>query len=463
MQLRDLLIVLRDAWRLVAACVLGVVGVAAAVSMTITPTYTASARIYLTAERNADLTRGDPGGVSTVRTSDLKTLADQLYTPIVQRPLAAAVGSGAGFGVAVSVPEANAWLDVVGTSSDPTTAAAAANAVGPALAQVASQFSPLLTQPAVRVTSVSITPATAPATPTSPDVRRNILLGLLAGIALGVGTALTRHALDTKVRGEADLRAITSRPILANIPLDPGTASCALTFEDHPHGQHAESIRRLRTNLMFIDVTTGRHSFVVSSSVASEGKTTIVINLARAIAESGARVIVVDGDLRNPSVAKTLGIEGSVGLTTVLLGRASLHDAIQPWGASGLHVLTAGQVPPNPSELLGSRPMAELFEKLTAEFDFVLLDSPPLVPVVDAVLLQRLTGGLVLVVASERTRKRDLTTAVTSLRTVDIDPDGVVLNFVPVDSADIYRYGYHRYDSRAERKVPRGRKAKRPS
>ena len=140
-----------------------------------------------------------------------------------------------------------------------------------------------------------------------------------------------------------------------------------------------------------------------------------------------------------------MGIEGGVGLTTALLGRASLADVIQPWGDTGMSVLAAGEIPPNPSELLGSRPMAELFEKLAADFDFVLIDSPPLVPVIDAVLLQRLTGGLVMVVAAERTRKKDLQTALTSLQTIDVAPAGFVLNFVPVSASDPYRYGTYRY------------------
>jgi capsular exopolysaccharide synthesis family protein len=227
--------------------------------------------------------------------------------------------------------------------------------------------------------------------------------------------------------------------------LEPKAIEHPLTMEHDPHGAHAESIRRLRTNLMFVDVTTGRHSFVLTSAMPGEGKTTTTINLALAIADAGSRVVLVDGDLRNPSVAKALGLEGGVGLTTALLGRASLAEVIQPWGDTGMSVLPAGQIPPNPSELLGSRPMAELFEKLAADFDFVLIDSPPLVPVIDAVLLQRLTGGLVMVVAAERTRKKDLATALTSLQTVEVAPAGFVLNFVPVSASDPYRYGTYRY------------------
>jgi capsular exopolysaccharide synthesis family protein len=214
---------------------------------------------------------------------------------------------------------------------------------------------------------------------------------------------------------------------------------------------------------MFVDVTTGKHSFVLTSAMPAEGKTTTTINLALAIADAGSRVILVDGDLRNPSVAKAMGIEGGVGLTTALLGRASLAEVIQPWGQTGLSILPAGEIPPNPSELLGSRPMAELFEKLAVDFDFVIIDSPPLVPVIDAVLLQRLTGGLVMIVAAERTRKKDLANALTSLRTVDVAPAGFVLNFVQVSASDPYRYGTYRYQQTTASKATKPARKQRRS
>jgi capsular exopolysaccharide synthesis family protein len=459
-QLRDVFVILRDGWRTIAACLLVVVGATAVVTMTIPPTYNAYARVYLTVSRPADATRGTQATVSPVNSNDLRTLAEQIYTPIVQEPLRqrSAPASGASIGVSVTVPENSAWLDIVATSSDPATSARVANATGPVLADVAEQFAVLLSPGSDHVQAVTISPAVTPGSQSSPDVRRNLLLGVLSGLALGIGAALARHALDNKVRTEDDLEAVSDRPLLAQIPHDSQLGGTALAFESDPHGHHAESIRRLRTNLMFVDVTTGRHSFVFTSPMPGEGKTTTVVNLARAIADAGSRVLVIDGDLRNPSVAKTLGLEGSVGLTTVLLGRAALHEVIQPWGDSGFFVLPAGQIPPNPSELLGSAPMAELMEKLSADFDFVLFDSPPLVPVIDAVLLHRLTGGLVLVVAAERSRKKDLGSALTSLRTVDIEPAGFVLNFVPQGSRDPYRYGYYRYDSATRGGTRRGSK-----
>ena len=182
------------------------------------------------------------------------------------------------------------------------------------------------------------------------------------------------------MRTEDDIKALSNRPILGDIPMVKSVKDGLLSLESDPHGRHAESIRRLRTNILFVDVTTGGHSFVVTSSVPGEGKTTTTINLALAMADAGSKVLLIDGDLRNPSVASTMGLDGSFGLTTLLLGQADPDDVIQRWRETTLHVLPAGPVPPNPSELLGSEPMEILFGKLSHDFDFILVDSPPVVP-----------------------------------------------------------------------------------
>ena len=148
MQLRELLGVLRARWRTVAACLLIVVGVTAAVTMTTTPSYTASSRVYLTVNRPPDVARGDLGGVAVMRYNDLQTIAEVLYSPTVMEPLRAELGlpPGAGVGVALNISESASVMDVIGTSSDPQLAAAIANTTGPVLAKVAVQFSPLLSQ-----------------------------------------------------------------------------------------------------------------------------------------------------------------------------------------------------------------------------------------------------------------------------------------------------------------------------
>jgi tyrosine-protein kinase len=462
-QFRDFLVVLRTRWRTVAACALLVLGAAAAYTLTLTPTYTATARVYFSATGGQSAQGQQNRGTYVITSTDLGTYVEVLRSPSVLDPLRASLGlpPNAPVNISASVPPTASVLDIAAVDTTAEGAARTANAVGPELAKVAVKFSPLLASAGQTVEATTISPAVPPSSPTTPDVRRNLLLGLLAGLAIGVGVAFGRHALDTKVRSEADIKALSDRPMLSKIPMDKNTRGKPLSLVMDPHGVHAEAIRRLRTNLLFIDVTTGKHSFVVTSAMPGEGKTTTVINLAMALADTGARVLLVDGDLRNPSVAKTMGLEGGVGLTTILLGAATVDDVVQQWRDSSLFVLPAGQIPPNPSEILGSEPMETLFDHLTKEFDYVLVDSPPVLPVIDAIVINKLVGGLLFVVAADRTRKRDLQSAIKALTTVDARAAGFALNMVAGGTSDPYRYGYYRYDVAKKTTTTRtGRQAK---
>ena len=449
MQFRDFLVVLRARWRTVVACALIVLGATAAYTLTLTPVYTATARIYFSATGpQPDKSGQSQVGTYIITSADLSTYIEVLNSPALIDPLRQqlAMSPSEPLSISAAAPPQASVLDITAVSTSPARAAEIANAVGPQLAKVAVKFSPLLAAAGQTIETTAIIPAVAPGEPTSPNVKRNLLLGLLAGLVIGIGIAFGRHALDTRVRSEADLRAISDRPLLAAVPMDKGTKQKPLTLITDPHGMHAESIRRLRTNLLFVDVTTRKHSFVVTSAMPGEGKTTTVVNLAIALADTGARVLLVDGDLRNPSVAKSMGLEGGVGLTTILIGAAQPDDVVQQWRDSSLCVLPAGQIPPNPSEILGSEPMATLFDHLTKEFDYVLVDSPPVLPVIDAVVINKLVGGLLFVVAADRTRKRDLSSAIKALTTVDATPAGFALNMVSTGGSDPYRYGYYRYE-----------------
>ena len=185
---------------------------------------------------------------------------------------------------------------------------------------------------------------------------------------------------------------------------------------------------------------TSPQSIVITSSLPGEGKSTTSINVAITLADAGTRVALVDADLRRPSVAKYMGLEGSVGLTTVLIGRASVEDVIQPWGNGFLHVLPAGQVPPNPSELLGSLAMAHLLEKLTSQYDVVIIDTAPLLPVTDAAILSKLTGGALLVVGADKLHRSQLAESVGALETVGARILGIVVNRQKRKQSDQYAY-----------------------
>ncbi len=447
-KLRDFLVVLRTRWLIVVATIVAVTGIAAAVTFSQTPVYTSHADFYLSGDT---LSEEGVKGTYLVSSAELQTFMAVLHSPSVMEPLREELGlpEGTPIDASASLAEETAIVQVTARSTDPKLAQDIANAVGPQLAAAAPEFSDLIKANNASLTAKIVTPAALPTSPSSPNVERNLVLGGLAGLLLGIGLAFVRHTLDTKVRTELDVHAFTSKPMLGELPVDRGKSE-VITLERDPHGGYAEAVRRLRTNLMFVDVTTGRHSFIVTSAMPGEGKTTTTVNLAMAMATTGGRVLLIDGDLRNPSVAKAMGLEGGAGLTTVLLGQAGIDDVIQRWRDTSLHVLTSGAIPPNPSELLGSEPMRELFDKLANEFDFILIDSPPVVPVVDAVLLDRLAGGTLLVVASHRTKKRDLGSAIRQLDTVGAKLAGVALNFVPVNDADARRYGYYRYQGPSE-------------
>ena len=187
-------------------------------------------------------------------------------------------------------------------------------------------------------------------------------------------------------------------------------------------------------------------SLVVTSSQAGEGKSTVALNLALSIAQSGQKVILVDADLRLPSVAAATGLEGNIGLTTVLIGRTTLTEATQHWGSGGLSVLTSGPLPPNPTELLGSAAMSELIAELELEYDTIILDAPPVLPVADAAILTRQTDSILLVVGATRVSQHNLSKAVEQLSLVNANVVGVVLNRIPrtgpdANSAYLSEYG----------------------
>lgn len=431
MQLRDVLGILRARWKTLLVSLLLVLGATAAVTVNTTPDYHARSRVFFTSDvKGYMLTQGDLG-----------TFTELLGTPLILDPVREQLklAPGTSLGLSGSVSTNGGFVDIVAVSNDPTVAAGAANAAGPAVAQVGSKFAKTLGGGTVSVTPV--VPASPPALPTNPNIPRNALVGVLAGLGLGVGVVLLRHFLDSKVRTDADLRALSERPILAHLRRIRDMEADRLIVETDPHSLASEEFRRLRTNLQFVDVTTGgKHSFVVTSPMAGEGKTTVAANLALAVASTGTRVLLVDGDLRNPSVATAFGLEGGVGLTTILLGRAAPADVIQQWRDTTLFVLPAGEIPPNPSELLASDAMKRLVGSLVDAYDFVIIDSPPVGPVIDPVLLNRLVGGMLLVVTAGQTTKRDLTSALRALQTVGSDIAGFALNQVEGGST-YYAYG----------------------
>lgn len=442
-ELHDYLVIVRKRWLPILLVTAFVLAAAAAASLLATPTYQARSQVFVsvsTGGSTADLLQG-----SSYSQKQVKSYVDLVTSPLVLAPVISDLGlpttpDQLARSVTADSPLDTVLINVTVTDVSPQVASDAANAIADSLGtQVTELEKPSSGLPSpVQISTVR--KATVPTTPATPNTKRNLALGLVLGLALGFGLAVLREVLDTKVRTDADVRKVTDVSVIGSIAYDEDAPKHPLIVQTDPHSPRSESFRRLRTNLQFLDIADRPSTFVMTSSIPGEGKTTTTINLAIALADAGARVVLVDADLRRPSVAKYMGLEGGVGLTTVLIGRASVQDVVQPWGKGQLHVLPAGQIPPNPSELLGSQSMVHLLDQLAQAYDIVLIDTPPLLPVTDAAILGRLTGGALIVAGSEMLHRQQLTDAIGSLESVGARVLGVVLNRLPRTASDAYTY-----------------------
>ena len=444
MELTDYIRILRKNWLIIVVATLLGIGVAALWSLTRTPEYEAQSTVFVSTQAGGTVQELQQG--QTFTQSRVTTYTNLVATPIVIDPVIAELGLGmtaselAG-NVSASSPLNTTLITITVTDSDPVAAAEIANALGASLTSAVEQIETPQVDGAispVRLTRVK--DALPPLSPSSPNAPLNLALGALVGLALGIGVAVLRSVLDTRIRTPRDVEIITDRPLIGAIAFDPKAKDRPLIVHADPSSPRAESFRALRTNLQFLDMG-GRSSFVITSSVPSEGKSTTTINLAIALADAGKRVALLDTDLRKPKVAEYLGIEGGVGLTDVLIGRTRVGDVMLPWGQRSLYVLPAGKIPPNPSELLGSKQMHTLLEVLERDFDVVLCDAPPLLPVTDGAILAKATSGAIVIVSAGRTNRHQLSGAIDALETVGAKIAGIVLSMVPTRGPDAY-YSY---------------------
>ena len=292
--------------------------------------------------------------------------------------------------------------------------------------------------------------------PVSPVKRLGVAVGLLVGLIIGVGLALLRGLLDRTVRTSEVLRSVTNAPVLGRIPADSSSKKEPLLVEGDNRWVRAEAFRQLRTNLQFVDIEKPVSVLVVSSSVAGEGKSSTSANLAVSFAEAGKRVLLVDADLRRPTLAGVFGLEGSVGLTNVLAGQVALEDVVQPWGRHGMHFLASGPIPPNPSELLGSQQMVDLIATVRLQYDLVIVDTAPLLPVTDGAIAAARADGAVIVVRYGKTKGAEVERAIESLRAVDARVLGTILNRSPIKGIDGHTYDGYRYQGPRSSPADRG-------
>lgn len=447
MELRDYLRILHKNWIIILICTLAGVAAGAGASLLMTPKYEATAELYVSVRSSDGAVAQDIAQGTTFARQAVQSYATIVNKDIVTSRVIEDLGlevTPAELSQKISAANQlnTVIIEVSVEDEDPQMAATLANSVAANFIEVIVDE---LEKPEGGAPSlVKIEPiqsAAVPSQPVSPRVPINVAIGAFAGLLLGVAVAVIRQLADSKVRSTHDISLITDRPVIGTIAFDADAGRRPLIVHEEPKNPKAESYRALRTNLRFMDIENTRHSFVVTSSLPSEGKSTTSANIAIALAEQGAKVVLVDGDLRKPKVATTMGVDGSVGLTDLLSGRAEPKDVLQRWGRGRLYVLPAGRIPPNPSELLGSHTMQQVHDQLLAEHDYVIIDAPPLLLVTDGAVLSELAHGTLLVVASGQTPRSALAGAVAQLEGIGSEVSGIVVTKVPTKGPDSYAYG----------------------
>jgi capsular exopolysaccharide synthesis family protein len=465
LNLQDIAKLLRARWITVCVTTLVVVLAALAFTLLTTPLYQASTRLYVSATGGASVAEAYQGN----RLSQERVLS---YTQLLMgETLAKRTIDKLGLDMSAETLRGNikatakldtVLLDVEVLDASPVRARDIANTLSDEFVVMVRELETPEdgARPDARV--VVEQRASIPDHPVVPKTTRNIVIGLALGVLLGVGLAIVRDMLDNTVKDRQTLEEITGVGLVGSIPLDKERRKEPAISFSNDNSAIAEAFRKLRTNLQFLAVDNPPRVIVVTSSMPSEGKSTTAINIALALAEAEHNVVLVDGDMRRPKLDKYLDLVGSVGLSTALSGTVSLSEVLQKTRFPGLTVLTSGASPPNPSELLGSLAAKKLLSELRAQFDYVIVDSSPLLAVTDAAILAAESDGVLILVRFGQTKREQLAHAVGNLEDVGAVPLGAVFTITPERGNGSYSYSYSYYGDAATRRRGDTRAVSRP-
>lgn len=395
-------------------------------SLLTTPTYVSSVQFYVTSLGGDSAAAAYQGSLASQQR--VQSYARLVGSAEVARQVIDETGADLSPSELASQVEASGendtvLLNVSVTDTIPERAQEIASGIGVVLPSIVSQLETpdMGGPPQAKLTVVQ--PPGLPTDPIAPKTEQNLAIGILFGLLLGAGGAVLANVLDRRVKSREQIELIAESSVIGDIPFR-AKQDRKEGFEHEidfqgGHSPTAEAFRRLRTNLQFLQVDKPPKMFVITSSVSEEGKSETAVNLGLALAEAGSRVLLVEADMRRPRVVNYMLLPDAVGLTNVLTGQAGFEDVVQQTRHDGLELLACGPLPPNPSELLASETCSRLLEQLREKYDYVIIDSPPLLPVTDGALLARKTDGAVLVVRASRTTTDQFQQAVTNLRTAD--------------------------------------------
>jgi len=350
-----------------------------------------------------------------------------------------------------SAPLDTVLIDISVTDPDPLLAAEIANAVTDQFGKTvaALELKGIGSDSIVKVSTVqNAIPATSPS---SPKKSINYALGIVLGFAIGIGIAALRRLLDNTVKNEDDL---TGTPLLAAVGFDKTAEEKPLITQIGRYSARTEAFRTIRTNLQYLRPDSPPKVIVITSALPNEGKTTSAINLALSLSQAGSKTLLVEADLRRPKISIYMDFDSNFsGLTEILSSKKSISNLllkknIHRFEDSKLDILLSGVVPPNPSELLASQRFDKLIAVLRKKYQYIIIDSPPLLPVTDAAIVSARVDGTILIVHAGITKKPQFTGARDAMKSVGSSILGVILNMIPENSLEYeygYRYGYPRY------------------
>ncbi|MBW8762957.1 MAG: polysaccharide biosynthesis tyrosine autokinase [Microbacterium sp.] len=433
MTLQDYVDSLRKHWLVIIALTILGAGAAFGYARTLPPEYSSTAAVMVVPQRG-DSTNELVQGTSYVQ-SLVQTYAVLASSPLVLSPVIDELGlEGTPTQLAKRVSVVNTLntvvIEISVTDSSAEQAQRIAEAITDSLIAAVPAVSPsdADNQPAVRLETIA--PARMPQAPIGPNTRLLTLIGAAIGLALGVAYALFRRVLGTRVTERADISAVTDAPVIGEIVAWRRNYSILSTMLRSRDSRSAESFRGLAANLKYVAVDRDLRVVMMTSSAPHEGKSSVSIGLATALAEPGHSVLLIDADLRRSSIATQLQLEGSVGVTSVLVGEATFEEAVQHSESMNIDIIAGGAPAPNPGQLITSHRLRELVEEAREKYEYVIIDSAPALVVSDALLLADLADGVLVVARSGRTRRKQVINVLATLKSTHKDVVGIVLNAV---------------------------------
>ena len=461
--LQEYLRLLRARW--ITVCVAVLVGVLGAVAVTLltTPLYQASTRLFVSTSTGSSVTEMYQGNLFSQQRVDSYAeliLGETLAQRTIDK-LNLDMSAGELQGKVEATGKADTVLiNVQVLDQSPVRARDIANTMSDEFVAMVRELETPENGAPPNARVVVEQRASIPSEPVIPKTTRNIGMGFGLGLLVGIGLVLVRDLLDNTVKNRETLEEITGVGTVGTIPLDKERRKHAAISFDNDNSHIAEAFRKLRTNLQFLAIDNPPRVLLITSSTPSEGKSTTAINIALTLAESGNSVLLIDGDLRRPSVHKYLDLVGSVGFSSVLSGAATLEDALQETSFAGLTVLAAGAIPPNPSELVGSLRAKKLLNDLRSKYDYVVIDSSPLLAVTDAAVMAVGADGVLIMTRFGQTTRDQLAHAVGSLQDVGATILGAVFTMTPTRGGAAYAYNYYYAEDDPQRSSKRKQASK---